>query len=85
MAKRSKAGPLYIVEHLEEGLGEWCRLEYKHMASFVPPEQLVFVRWPAEEDVTQLVSSGAAPKANTKRLEQLVPPADWPGAQFVHS
>ncbi|CAE7237407.1 SFM1 [Symbiodinium sp. CCMP2592] len=72
--KKMKGGPFYIVEHLEEGLGEWCRLEYRHMASFVPPEQLIFLRWPAEQDVHQLVPSGATPpKTATQRLEQLVP------------
>ncbi|CAE7445645.1 SFM1 [Symbiodinium sp. CCMP2456] len=40
----------------------------------VPPEQLIFLRWPAEQDVHQLVPSGAtAPKTAVQRLEQLVP------------
>jgi len=75
----------FEVEHLEEGLGEWCRLEYKHMASFVPPEQLVFVRWPGGEEVAELVPTGAtAPKVNTKRLEELVPPsAAWPDGPAI--
>ena len=38
------------------------------LATQVPPEQLVFVRWPNEEDVKQLVPKDAeAPRANTKR------------------
>ena len=36
----------------------------------VPPEQLVFVRWPGGEEVAELVPKGAtAPKVNTKRRD----------------
>ncbi|KNE67873.1 hypothetical protein AMAG_12590 [Allomyces macrogynus ATCC 38327] len=32
----------YIVEHMEEDLHEWCRLEYAHMLSYLAPGQLIF-------------------------------------------
>lgn len=36
----------------------------------MPPEQLVFVRWPGGEEVAELVPTGAtAPKVNTKRRD----------------
>jgi len=34
---------LYIIEHLEEGLSDWCRLEYSHMLEIVKsPDTLIF-------------------------------------------
>ncbi|CAE8643603.1 unnamed protein product [Polarella glacialis] len=76
MGRAKKDGPLYVVEHLEEGLGDWCRLEYRHVASFVPPERLVFLNYPL--DTADLAPEGAAanPRASAKSLEELVPHGD---------
>mmetsp|Transcript_78695 Transcript_78695/g.163664 ORF Transcript_78695/g.163664 Transcript_78695/m.163664 type:complete len:313 (-) Transcript_78695:20-958(-) len=53
-ARRRRGGPLYVVEHMEEGLEDWCRLEYTHMCQIVPTDRLLFLRWPAGEDPARL-------------------------------
>eukprot|EP00929_Paragymnodinium_shiwhaense_P014280 TRINITY_DN12217_c0_g1_i1.p1 TRINITY_DN12217_c0_g1~~TRINITY_DN12217_c0_g1_i1.p1 ORF type:complete len:273 (+),score=74.93 TRINITY_DN12217_c0_g1_i1:138-956(+) len=57
---RRPRGPLYVVEHMEEGLEDWCRLEYRHMCQFIGSEQLVFLRWPKGLSTESL--QGACPK-----------------------
>lgn len=32
----------FIVEHMEEELFDWCKLEYAHMAEFIPKDSLIF-------------------------------------------
>ncbi|ORX48026.1 DUF431-domain-containing protein [Hesseltinella vesiculosa] len=32
----------YIIEHMEDGMHDWCLLEYKHMLSNVGPDHLWF-------------------------------------------
>lgn len=61
--QRTGAGPgprpLYVVEHMEEGLESWCRLEYIHMCETVPHEQLLFLRL-SEKDAASLVPEESA-------------------------
>eukprot|EP00930_Biecheleria_cincta_P049860 TRINITY_DN35061_c0_g1_i1.p1 TRINITY_DN35061_c0_g1~~TRINITY_DN35061_c0_g1_i1.p1 ORF type:complete len:276 (+),score=52.01 TRINITY_DN35061_c0_g1_i1:47-829(+) len=78
--RRSK-GPLYVVEHMEEGLENWCRLEYRHMASFVCPERLIFLKF--TEDAEQLAAAGSPPPraSPTSFAEIITRPDD--GAEAV--
>lgn len=63
-------GPLYVIEHMEEGLEEWCRLEYRHICKIVPTERVLFLRFPAELDVTPLTPPGGEPpRTAPERLE----------------
>ncbi|KAF9919034.1 hypothetical protein BX616_002698 [Lobosporangium transversale] len=32
----------YIIEHMEEGMHDWCKLEYEHMVSVCGPEHIYF-------------------------------------------
>ncbi|KAG0084155.1 hypothetical protein BGZ93_009574 [Podila epicladia] len=32
----------YIIEHMEEGMHEWCKLEYEHMVSVIGPDHVYF-------------------------------------------
>lgn len=74
MPEQPAAGPLYIVEHLEEGLEDWCRLEYRHICSFVPPENLLFLRFADSLDAKQLVPEGKRPpRTSPSPLEELLP------------
>ncbi|OZJ04978.1 hypothetical protein BZG36_01749 [Bifiguratus adelaidae] len=34
--------PKYVVEHMEDGMHEWCQLEYKHMLSRIGADNLYF-------------------------------------------
>jgi len=49
------------VEHMEKGVEEWCRLEYRHICQLIPPERLLFLHWPEGEDPADLAPAGAAP------------------------
>jgi len=65
---------LYVVEHLEQGLEEWCRLEYQHICKIVPPERLLFLRFPSGHDPADLAPQGQAPpRTSSAALEQLRP------------
>lgn len=57
---------LYVVEHLEEGLEEWCRLEYRHICKIVQPSQVLFLRWPENVAVTELVSNSSANRPDSE-------------------
>jgi len=52
---RPGRGPLYVIEHLEDGLEDWCRLEYRHICSILPPERVLFLRFPEGVDPAGLV------------------------------
>eukprot|EP00928_Gymnodinium_smaydae_P087031 TRINITY_DN71390_c0_g1_i1.p1 TRINITY_DN71390_c0_g1~~TRINITY_DN71390_c0_g1_i1.p1 ORF type:complete len:264 (-),score=77.64 TRINITY_DN71390_c0_g1_i1:68-859(-) len=66
-------GPVYVVEHLEEGLDEWCRLEYRHICQVVPPERVLFTRWQEEMSVAELsTAEGRAPGTTRQTLTDLV-------------
>jgi len=72
--RRARNGPLYVVEHMEEGLEDWCRLEYTHMCEIVPPERLLFLHWPAELDAAGLASAANAsgpPRTEARTLQEL--------------
>mmetsp|Transcript_73230 Transcript_73230/g.210335 ORF Transcript_73230/g.210335 Transcript_73230/m.210335 type:complete len:271 (-) Transcript_73230:103-915(-) len=72
--RRSRTGPLYVVEHMEEGLGEWCRLEYIHMCEIVPPERLLFLRWPEGVEPAGLstaAGSSGPPLVTPQGLQEL--------------
>mmetsp|Transcript_80431 Transcript_80431/g.239637 ORF Transcript_80431/g.239637 Transcript_80431/m.239637 type:complete len:263 (+) Transcript_80431:56-844(+) len=70
--KRQSAGPLYIVEHMEEGMEDWCRLEYRHMCEIVPSERLLFLRFPAGVDPAVLAPEGGKPpRTVASSLEEL--------------
>jgi len=72
--KRNGRGPLYIVEHMEEGLEEWCRLEYTHMCEVVPADRLLFLRWPSGQDPATLCAPGASsPRTAAMGLRDLRP------------
>ncbi|GJJ78118.1 hypothetical protein EMPS_10477 [Entomortierella parvispora] len=32
----------YIIEHMEEGMHDWCKLEYEHMVSVIGPDHVYF-------------------------------------------
>jgi len=83
--RRARSGPLYVVEHMEEGLEEWCRLEYMHMCEVVSPERLLFLRWPAGEDAAALSPEGAPPPQTAVMGLQALRPtlANEGGAQAV--
>lgn len=54
---------------MEEGLGDWCQLEYRHICSFIPQERLVLLRFPEDLDKASLVSAGSpAPRSTPERL-----------------
>mmetsp|Transcript_20796 Transcript_20796/g.55101 ORF Transcript_20796/g.55101 Transcript_20796/m.55101 type:complete len:258 (-) Transcript_20796:76-849(-) len=59
--KAKRKGPTYVVEHMEEGLEDWCRLEYRHICRQLPPERVLFLNWPAGTDPADLVPHGAQP------------------------
>jgi len=40
--------PVYVVEHLEEGLETWCCLEYAHMCEVIDNRRLIFANFPEE-------------------------------------
>jgi len=63
---RGPGGPRYIIEHLEEGLEEWCLLEYRHVCQIVPSERVLLTRWSPALDATTLVEPGAAPPCVTE-------------------
>lgn len=37
--RKGRKGPLYVVEHMEEGLEDWARLEYRHICKQLPSER----------------------------------------------
>lgn len=55
-----REGPTYVIEHMEEGLEDWCELEYRHMCSFVPRSRLHFLRWPREVPQVRLIAPADA-------------------------
>jgi len=70
----ARSGPLYVVEHMEEGLEDWCRLEYTHMCEIVQPDRLLFLRWPAQADAAGLASAAGAsapPRTEARSLKGL--------------
>lgn len=69
--KRKPAGPLYVIEHMEEGLEEWCRLEYCHVCSFLPSDQILFLRFPDELNAASLAPTGnPPPRSSPECLER---------------
>lgn len=68
-----RMGPLYVVEHMEEGVEEWCRLEYTHMCEIVPRERLLFLRWPAGQNPAGLMPPGTTdlPRVAAQSLREL--------------
>lgn len=74
MPRRARGGPLYVIEHMEEGLEDWCRLEYTHMCEIVPADRLLYLRWPAAVDAAGLASAAGAsgpPRTEARSLREL--------------
>mmetsp|Transcript_3520 Transcript_3520/g.8766 ORF Transcript_3520/g.8766 Transcript_3520/m.8766 type:complete len:265 (+) Transcript_3520:49-843(+) len=72
--------PIYVVEHMEEGLEEWCTLEYKHICSIIPTSRVLFLRFPSGPDPQVLVAEGSEPpKISSATLEE----GSCPGSQSV--
>jgi len=46
---------------MEEGLEDWCRLEYRHMCKILPPERLLFLHFPVGADPAILAQEGGQP------------------------
>lgn len=72
--RRKRDGPVYLIEHMEEGLEEWPRLEYTHMCEIVPPERLLFTRWPDDVDpatLSRAAGSSGPPRTTPRSLKNL--------------
>lgn len=70
-AKPRKGGPLYIIEHMEEGLEKWCKLEYRHICQIISPERVIFLK--ACFDAKDLVDGESSPPTcMSEELETLL-------------
>ena len=58
----------YIIEHLEEGISEWCEIEYKHISSFVGKENLIFTNVTDPEDKERLKDLGRVEEKPAREL-----------------
>ncbi|KXS15513.1 DUF431-domain-containing protein [Gonapodya prolifera JEL478] len=66
--------PKYIVEHMEDELYEWLRLEYAHLASTIPESDVLITNLPssAVEPLSKVDQSVRLPPATDKSVASLV-------------
>jgi ribosome biogenesis SPOUT family RNA methylase Rps3 len=58
--------PIYIIEHLEPELGQWCMFEYERISQLVGKENLWFTN--VKEQSTELHALGTVKKESVKTL-----------------
>ena len=61
--------PIYIIEHLEPELFEWCLIEYEHISGLVGKENIWFANIKAEEDRKKLEQLGRVFSESAKKLD----------------
>lgn len=64
--------PIYIIEHLEPELFEWCLIEYEHISELVGKENLWFSNIKKEEDKEKLGHFGKVFSEKTREMK-----LDW--------
>lgn len=60
---------IYIIEHLEPELFEWCFFEYKHISKIVGKNNLWFTNIQNEKDVKKLAAFGKVLKESVQTLK----------------
>jgi ribosome biogenesis SPOUT family RNA methylase Rps3 len=60
--------PIFIIEHLEEELYEWCKIEYESISKIVGKESLYFTNI-KEKDINYLQKLGKVFKESVKKLK----------------
>jgi len=59
---------IFIIEHLEPKLWEWCLIEYEHISETVGKENLWFTNIKSEKDRTKLEKLGKVSKESIKEI-----------------
>lgn len=60
---------VFIIEHLEPELGEWCRIEYEHISEIVGKEALWFTNAKDEKDQKILEKYGKVYEESVKNIK----------------
>ena len=63
------AKPIYIIEHLEPELFEWCFLEYKNISKIVGKENLWFTNISDKKDAGKLSSFGKVFSESVRKIK----------------
>ena len=61
--------PVYIIEHLEPELFEWCLIEYEHISQFIGKDCLWFTNVKNEADIKKLESFGKVFAESVKNMK----------------
>lgn len=64
-----KIKPIYIIEHLEPKLWEWCLIEYESISKIVGPSNLWFTNIQNPRDIKKLEKFGKVFKKSVKELD----------------
>lgn len=67
-----KKKPIYIIEHLEPELFEWCLIEYEHISQLVGKENLWFTNINYEKDCKKLKKFGKVFSESIKNLGNII-------------
>lgn len=60
---------IFIIEHLEPELFEWCRVEYEHISKIVGKNNLIFANIKSKKGQSKLKKFGNVYKKNVARLK----------------
>ncbi len=61
--------PIYIIEHLEPELFEWCLIEYEHISELVGKDNLWFTNLKTEDNKKKLSSFGKTFSESVSKLK----------------
>ena len=61
--------PVYVIEHLEPELFEWCLIEYEHISKIVGKNQLWFTNIKNKTDVKKLEKFGKVFSESVKKMK----------------
>jgi ribosome biogenesis SPOUT family RNA methylase Rps3 len=67
-----KQKPIYIIEHLEPELFEWCIFEYEHISELVGKENLLFTNIKNKKDIKKLEKHGRVFSKSIKELRKVI-------------
>ncbi|MEK6848170.1 MAG: RNA methyltransferase [Nanoarchaeota archaeon] len=59
----------FIIEHLEQRLGKWCILEYKHISKIVEKNNLIFTNVINKKDKNKLAKFGKVIQQSVRELK----------------